>query len=310
MARGPGPGRLPSPAATHRAARGPAAVTGLLWGAALALAAPVGAQAPAPPASAEAPCTWHVRLVYHYREAGLQGARDTQLQLGLETPLACTGAGAQLTLPRHAGPGIAWGRAHLTGNVPHPGGPATLRDTYDKFLAWPTADAASQPAIEVPAPSFVGAGHATRITVAGVPVGTQHSGVVDADAPARDAAGDRRALHAAVDPVGTADRLDLDLYFDPVPGTPADPTGAIAQIPQRTAEALKAPGGEAALALKGHLFGAQTLERDDGAFSIRYQRHLVLAPATLDVDFCGWLTRAGQAWVPDHLPAVDPAPAP
>jgi len=274
-------------------------------------ATPVLAQALAATPGADTSCTWHVRLRYHYHEAGAQGSRDTQLQLALEAPLRCTDAGTRLRLTP-AGPLVARGRAHLTGDVPHPGGPPSLRDTYDKFLAWPATDAAGMPTIEVPAPSFVGEGQATRVTLGGIPVGAQHIGVSDPDAPARDTAatGDRRALHAVVEPVGTADRLDLDLLFDPAPGSPADPSGAIAQVPQRTAEALKAPGAEAALAFKGHLFGAQTIDRGDGTFSIRYRRRLALAPAALDVDFCGWLTRAGQAWEPDPLPPVDPAPVP
>jgi hypothetical protein len=259
----------------------------------------------APPDTA---CTWHVRLVYHYREAGLQGARDTQVRFNLEAPLLCSGSGAQLRLAP-AGPETIHGRAHLTGNVPHPSGPPEVRDTYDRYIGWPDAAAAVAvvSAIEVPAPSVVGEGFATRVTIAGTAVGTQQSAITDAVAAARDAAagGDPRALHAVIDPAEPADRLDLALFFDPLPGTPSDPTGAIAQVPQRTAEALKVPGGEAALAFKGHLFGAQTHYNSDGTISIRYQRSLALAPAALDVDFCGWLTRAGQDWVPEHLPASD-----
>jgi len=278
-------------------------------------AAVPGAAAAAPawtPAVADAPCTWHVRLAYHYREAGLQGTRDTQVLLNLEAPLLCAGSGT----PARFAPGAAVavrGRARLTGNVPHAGGPPQLRDTYDKTLAWPAVDAAGAllASIELPAPSFVGEGYATQVNVSGLALGTQQSAVADPAAAARDAAaaGKQRALQAAIDPASASDRLDLALYFDPLPGTPSDPAGAIAQVPQRTAEALNVPGGEAALAYKGHLYGARTNYNADGSYSICYQRSLALPPAALDVDFCGWLTRAGQDWVPEHLPQLDPPPA-
>jgi hypothetical protein len=105
-----------------------------------------------------------------------------------------------------------------------------------------------------------------------------------------------------LDPVGRTDRLDLVLFFDPLPGQPADRLGEIAQVPLRTRAALSALGGEAVLAFKGHLFGATTAYASDGNFSICYQRHLALAPAALDVDYCGWLTRDGQSWQPARLP--------
>jgi len=266
---------------------------------------------PAAGAASAAPtapvCTWHVRLVYHYREAGPQGSRDKQVLLNLEAPLLCTGSGEQLHLAPAGRPQVR-GRAHLTGSVPHPGGPPQLRDTYDKALAWPAANAAGALAasIEVPAPSFVGEGYATQVLVSGLALGTQQSGVVDFDAAARQAAaGTQRAPQAVIDPDPAPDRLDLALYFDPLPGTPSDPAGAIAQVPQRSAEALKVPGGEAALAFKGHLYGAQTHDNGDGSFSICYQRSLVLQPVSLDIDFCGWLTRAGQDWIPEHFPQSD-----
>ncbi len=258
-------------------------------------------------------CTWHVRLVYHYREAGPQGTRDTQLQLSLDAPLRCTGSGAQLHLAP-AGRERARGRARLSGNVPHAGGPPDKRDIYDAAFTWPAAEGAGAPApaIEVPGPSFVGDGYATRLTIAGTAAGAPLGTVSDPAAAARDAAaaGDPRALHAVIDPPAAEGRLDVALSFDPLPGTPSDPMGAVAQVPQRTAEALKALGGEAILAFKGHLYGARTRRNPDGSFSIRYQRSFSLAPAALDIDFCGWLTRADPDWVPEDLPLLDPPAAP
>ena len=281
----------------------------------LAAALAPGVLRAAQPDSPDANCTWHVRLAYHYREAGPNGTRDTQLQLSLEAPLRCTGSGAQLHLAP-AGRERARGRARLSGNVPHTGGPPDLRDVYDAAFIWPAEQGAGAPSpapvIELPAPSFVGDGLATRLTITGAAAGAPLGTVRDPAAAARDAAaaGDPRGLHAVIDPPATEGRLDVALTFDPLPGTPSDPMGAVAQVPQRTAEALKALGGEAILAFKGHLYGAQTRRNPDGSFSIRYQRSLALAPAALDIDFCGWLTRSGQDWVPEDLPPLDPPAAP
>jgi hypothetical protein len=258
------------------------------------------------------PCTWHVRLNYHYRDAGPLGEHDTQVLLALEAPLRCAGSGTE-TILIPGGAVLAQGRAHVHRNVPHAGGPPTARDISDKQAIWPAAADARGPApgIEPPAPSFVGTGYGTKVIVAGALTGTQRDAVSDAiAAPAPAPAPGARELTTALEPEADPDRLQLELFFDPLPGTPSDAAGALAHVPERTREALAAPGGEAALAIKGHLFGAQTQTTDAGDFSICYQRKLVLAPATVDVDFCGWLTRGTQYWEPARLPATEPAAVP
>ena len=57
-------------------------------------------------------------------------------------------------------------------------------------------------------------------------------------------------------------------------------------------------------ATRAGFFGAITSYTPDGNFSICYQRTLVLAPAKVDVDYCGWLTREGKTWEPPHLPLL------
>jgi hypothetical protein len=258
------------------------------------------------------PCTWHVRLNYHYRDAGPLGEHDTQVLLALEAPLRCAGSGAE-TILIPGGAVLARGRARVHRDVPHAGGPPAARDISDKQAIWPAAADAQGPApgIEPPAPSFVGTGYGTKIIVAGGLSGTQRTAVRDAAAvPVPSPAPGARELTTALEPEADPDRLQLELFFDPLPGTPSDAAGALAHVPERTREALAAPGGEAALAIKGHLFGAQTQTTDAGDFSIRYQRKLVLAPANVDIDFCAWLTRGTQYWEPAHLPEVEPAANP
>ena len=109
-------------------------------------------------------------------------------------------------------------------------------------------------------------------------------------------------LTTAVEPPADDAPLHLELYFDPLPGEPSDPAGALARIPERTRAALAAAGGEAALALRGHFFGAQTQTTADGDFSVCYRKTLALAPTRLEVDFCGWLTRGARPWAPENLP--------
>jgi len=269
------------------------------------------AAAPAQGAPADAPCTWHVRLLYRYHDAGPQGAHDADVTLALDTPMRCRGSGAATVLTPD-GPATVRGGAHRTGSAPHAGGATGLVDTYDKAARWPAPDDAGAPPArsEGPAPSYVGAGFGTMVAIAAPLAGVEQRGVVALrpEVPGATPAAAGTAPYAALDPPGPTDRLDLVLYFDPLPGPPADPLGELAQVPQRTREALAALGGEAALALKGHLFGATTTYNADGAFSICYRRDLALAPARLAVDYCGWLTRPGLDWAPARLPPVDAAP--
>jgi hypothetical protein len=258
------------------------------------------------------PCTWHVQLAYHYRDSGPQGRHETQLALATDTPLRCAGSGATTVLTPD-GATQARGSAHVTGDSPHAGGPPGTRDIVDKRAHWPAPGAPADrlPAIEAPAPSFVGTGFGTKVTIAGALAGEELIGIAPRDGPAVEpaGAGTGRGPYTVLDAAPATDRLDIALYFDPAPGTPSDPNGALAQVPQRTREALAVLGGEAALALKGHLFGAQTTYTPEGNFSICYRRSLALAPAALDIDYCGWLTRAGQDWTPAHLPALEEPPA-
>jgi hypothetical protein len=268
----------------------------------LALAALAPAAWAAPPGVT--PCVWHVRLDYHYRDAGTSGAHDTRVLLALDTPMRCAGSGLQ-TIVIPGGPALARGSVHVHRNVPHPGADPALRDISDKTAAWPAASGPA-PAAEAPEPSFVGTGFGARLVVDAAPAGPVRSGVAEAAGAAP--AGAARGLTTQIDPPAEAGPLHLELFFDPAPGEPADPAGALARVPERTREALAAPGGEAALALKGHFFGALTQTTGDGDFSVCYRRTLALAPTNLDVDFCGWLTRGPSDWSPPHLPAVDTQP--
>jgi hypothetical protein len=257
------------------------------------------------------PCTWHVQLAYHYHDSGPQGAHDTQAFLTLQAPLRCVGSGAETALSPDGSP-AARGSARVTGDIPHSGGVPGTRDTYDKRLHWPAPGASQDfmPSVEVPSPSFVGTGFGTKVTLAGKLTGEARTAIAGADRGDADPSpsGGNRGPYTVLDTPSNTDRLDIALYFDPLPGTPSDPNGELGRVPQRTREALGVLGGEAALALKGHLFGAQTTYTSDGSFSICYRHNLVLAPAAVDIDFCGWLTRAGHDWTPTRLPPVEEAP--
>jgi hypothetical protein len=269
---------------------------------ALALLASAAGNAPAPPAA----CVWHVRLAYHYRDSGPQGRHETRIALQTETPLRCSGSGPQTVLAPD-GPTLAQGSARITGDSAHAGGPPGTRDIYDKHVIWPAAGPG--PDVEAPSPSFVGTGLGTKVTVAGALAGEEQRGVAAPGPVAQEpaGAGGQRVPYTVLDAAAGTDHLDIALYFDPLPGTPSDPNGELGQVPQRTREALAVLGGEAALALKGHLFGAQTTFTGEGDFSICYRRSLALAPAALDIDYCGWLTRAGRDWAPERLPPLDEA---
>jgi hypothetical protein len=252
-----------------------------------------------------APCVWHVRLDYHYSDAGAAGESDKRVLLALEAPMRCAGSGME-TIAIPDGPVLATGRARVHRDVPHPDGATTERDIIDSEAAWPAphdgADAA--PGVEAPAPSFVGEGFGTKVIIAAALSGTERRALRAAPpAPATQGA---RGLTTAIEPEGDPNRLQLELFLDPAPGTPSDPSGALARVPERTREALAAPGGEAALALKGHLFGAQTQITGEGDFSIFYQRTLELSPARLAVDYCGWLTRGAHDWKPACLKSDSP----
>ena len=272
---------------------------------ALATAPPDDADAAGPGESA---CLWHTRVNYHYRDESPIGYHDTRVSLSLETPLWCAGTGPATELRATGQAQTARGFADVSGSITMSSDQGALRDTYDKHVRWPATGAELTPAAPPPTPSQVGAGYSVGVNIIGTLVGVEHYHQAGVASPTIDEpqARSSRGVFTQPLPDGSADRLDLDLYLDP---SPAPAAGTSDSAVQHARDALALPQGEALLAASGRLLGARTVYTSDGSFSVCYQRSLQSSAATVDVDYCGWLTRGVSQWTPARLPPPLPPAA-
>jgi len=296
------PGRRPSGFSILVAASCAAALACLP---APAAAAPDEADAAGPGESA---CLWHTRVNFHYRDESPLGYHDTRVSLSLETPLWCAGTGPATVLRETGRAQTARGFADASGSISMSSDQGALRDTYDKHVRWPATGTDLTPAAPPPIPSQVGEGYGVAVNIIGTLRGVEHYHQAGPASPTIDEAQARssRGVFTQLSPDGDTDRLDLDLYLDPSPAPAAGTSDSAVQIARA---ALAQPEGEAMLALSGRLLGARTLYTSDGSFSVCYQRTLRSGVATVDVDYCGWLTRGASQWTPARLPPQMPPPA-
>ena len=268
----------------------------------------------------EAPYVWHARLMYHARNVSPALGRnyDVLVFAVAEMPVRCQQDDGHPSCEEH-GHVTSSGHVYATGHALVRVDDKSIEENYDQGLHWSTTAPGTDSAVSLgPAtPSKVGPGISSLITVHGTLTGvaqTVYTGTAQGTVRTNEVSLARPELTRRGP--GDEERFGLSLTFDPNPG-PSWMTvndGA----PEAARRLINLPNGEYVAASPGNigmLFGASTEVGPGGRHSQCLVRMLQSQNPddglpTIEVHYCGWLTRPGDPWTPPRLPPADRATRP
>jgi len=271
----------------------------------------------------DAPYVWHARLMYHVRNVspGLGRNFDTLVFAAAEMPVRCRQDDGH---PACEGSGnvISSGHVYATGHALNRVDDKSIEETYDQAMHWNPATPSIDSSVSLrPAtPSKVGPGISSLITVQGTLTGiaqTVYTGTAQGTIRAKEVSLARPAMTRRGP--GGEEVFGVTLSFDPSPGpswmtvNDGAPEAARRLINLTNGEYLAASAEDS-----GMLFGAATDRGPGGRHSHCLVRMLQFQDPkypdsglpTIEVHYCGWLTRPGDSWAPPQLPPTDKAGRP